>query len=84
MRGMETGKTRIRHQVFTEIARMAYEGGDLARTLEELPYRIVPGEIATYSDSIFRGAGRGGRAAAPRPGHAARRAFRRIPSSPRA
>jgi [FeFe] hydrogenase (group B1/B3) len=53
MRGMETGKTRIRHQVFTEIARMAYEGGDLARTLEELPYRIVPGEIATYRDSIF-------------------------------
>ncbi|HPS75994.1 MAG TPA: 4Fe-4S dicluster domain-containing protein [Oscillospiraceae bacterium] len=53
MRGMETGKTRIRHQVFTEIARMAYEGGDFAKTLEELPYKIIPGEIATYRDSIF-------------------------------
>ena len=37
MRGMETGKTRIRHEVFTEIARMAYEGGDYAQRLEELP-----------------------------------------------
>ena len=25
MRGIETGKVRIRHEVFTEIARMAYE-----------------------------------------------------------
>ena len=24
MRGIETGKVRIRHEVFTEIARMAY------------------------------------------------------------
>lgn len=53
MRGMETGKTRIRHQVFTEVARMAYEGGDFAKRLEDLPYKIVPGEIATYRDSIF-------------------------------
>ena len=44
MRGLETGKTRIRHAVFTEIARMAYEGGDHRQTLEELPARIVPGD----------------------------------------
>src|SRR5574344_880903 len=54
MRGMETGKTRIRHEVFTEIARMAYEGGDYGKTLEELPYKIVPGEIATFRESIFQ------------------------------
>ena len=54
MRGLETGKTRIRHEVFTEIARMAYEGSDIAKTLEELPYKIVPGEIASYRDSIFQ------------------------------
>ncbi len=54
MRGLETGKTRIRHQVFTEIARMAYEGGDIAKTLEELPYKIIPGEIAAYRESIFQ------------------------------
>lgn len=44
MRGMETGKTRIRHEVFTEIARMAYEGGNYAQKLEELPYKICPGD----------------------------------------
>lgn len=44
MRGMETGKTRVRHEVFTEIARMAYEGGSYARKLEELPYKICPGD----------------------------------------
>lgn len=45
MRGIETGKARIRHDVFTEIARMAYEGGDYAKRLEELPFKIIPGEI---------------------------------------
>ena len=54
MRGLETGKTRIRHEVFTEIARMAYEGGDVEKTVEELPYKIIPGEIASYRDSIFQ------------------------------
>ena len=53
MRGIETGKTRIRHEVFTEIARMAYEGGDYAKRLEELPFKIIPGEIGSYRDSLF-------------------------------
>lgn len=56
MRGIETGKTRIRHEVFTEIARLAYEGGDYARSLEELPYKICPGdpdEIGAYKSSLF-------------------------------
>lgn len=46
MRGMETGKTRIRHSVFTEIARLAYdyEGDDYAKALEELTYKICPGD----------------------------------------
>ncbi|MDD3279454.1 MAG: 4Fe-4S dicluster domain-containing protein [Lachnospiraceae bacterium] len=52
MRGLYSSKTKIRHQIFTEIARMAYDGDDTS-ILEELPYRIVPGEIATYRDSIF-------------------------------
>lgn len=28
MRGIYSNKTEIRHQVFTEVARWAYEGGD--------------------------------------------------------
>ena len=54
MRGMETGKTRIRHQVFTEIARMAYEGGDYRKKMENLPYEIIPGEVASFRESIFQ------------------------------
>ena len=53
MKGIETGKTRIRHQVFTAIARLAYEGGNYAEQLERLPYEIIPGEIGSYRDSIF-------------------------------
>ena len=56
MRGMETGKTRIRHEVFTEIARMAYEGGDYAQRLEELPYKICPGdpdEIGPFRNNLL-------------------------------
>ena len=52
MRGLYSSKTKIRHQIFTEIARMAYEE-DGIENLEKLPYKIIPGEIATYRDSIF-------------------------------
>ena len=53
MRGLESNKTKIRHKIFTEIARVAYEGGDMAHEIERLPYKVVPGEVATYRDSIF-------------------------------
>ncbi len=52
MRGIYTSVTDIRRKVFTEVARLAYEGGDYSR-IEELPYKIIPGEVATYRDSIF-------------------------------
>lgn len=36
MRGIYSNVTDIRRRVFTEVARMAYEGGDYSR-IEELP-----------------------------------------------
>lgn len=42
----------IRRKVFAEIARLAYEDGDI-HDLEKIVYQIVPGEDATYRDSIF-------------------------------
>lgn len=51
MRGIETNVSRIRKKVFTEVARMAYDG-DYER-MESLPYTIVPGNTATYRESIF-------------------------------
>lgn len=52
MRGIYSSVTDIRRKVFTEVARLAYEGGDYSR-IEELPYKILPGESATYRESIF-------------------------------
>lgn len=52
MRGIYSSVTDIRRKVFTEVARLAYEGGDYSR-IEELPYQILPGETATFRESIF-------------------------------
>ena len=53
MRGVYTRVVEIRQKIFTEVARMAYEGGDYAGTLVDLPYKIIPGEVATYRESVF-------------------------------
>ncbi len=53
MRGIETtDKAKLRRRVFEEIARLAYTGGGPEK-LDELPYKIIPGEIGTYRENIF-------------------------------
>ena len=52
MRGLYSSKAEIRHKVFTEIAKMAFEDSPLSK-IEDLPYEIVPGEIGKYYDNIF-------------------------------
>ncbi len=52
MRGVYSTVADIRRKVFKEVARLAYEGGDYRR-IDELPYRIIPGETASYRESIF-------------------------------
>ncbi len=42
----------IRRKVFAELARLAYEDGDVHR-FASLPYKIIPGEEGSYRDSIF-------------------------------
>ncbi len=54
MRGIYTPVKNLRRQVFAEVARLAYEGGDYAKKIEEIPFRIIPGEVPTYRDSIFQ------------------------------
>ena len=51
MRGIPSSVTNIRKKVFTEVARLAYDGA--YDRMEELPYIIVPGEEAKYRESIF-------------------------------
>ena len=52
-RGMYTTVTEIRRRVFTEVARLSYEGNDYARELPRLPYKIVPGEVGLHRNNIF-------------------------------
>ena len=53
MRGVHTVVNDIRRQVFTEVARMAFEGGDYAEEIRKLPHKIIPGEVAKYRQNIL-------------------------------
>ena len=52
MRGIPSLITDIRKKVFTEVARMAYAGGDYSHA-EDLPYIIVPGDRPLHRESVF-------------------------------
>lgn len=52
MKGINTEKNRLRHKVFTEVARFAYEGGG-PEQLDELPYKMVNTEDDPYRPSMF-------------------------------
>ncbi|MBQ8979581.1 MAG: 4Fe-4S dicluster domain-containing protein, partial [Oscillospiraceae bacterium] len=52
MRGIYSSVTDMRRKVNTEVARLAYEGGDYSR-MEDLPYKICPGDVAQHRESIF-------------------------------
>ena len=45
MRGIYTSVTEIRRRVFTEVARLSYEGQNYAQEVSRLPYKIIPGEV---------------------------------------
>lgn len=53
MRGIYTPVTKIRRQVFAQIAKLAYENDEYS-SIDELPYKIIPGEIPTYRESVFK------------------------------
>ena len=55
MRGVYTNLTKIRRTVFREVARLAYasEGSDDFSWVDDLPYQIIPGDVATYRESVF-------------------------------
>lgn len=57
MRGLFTPITKIRRQVFTEVAKYAFER-DLQDSdfhyFYESSYRIIPGEVAQYRESVFK------------------------------
>ena len=52
MRNIYCGIADMRKQVFAEVARLAYEGGDYHR-VDKLPHKILPDEPGNERDSIF-------------------------------
>lgn len=52
MQGIYTPVTKIRRQVFSKLAKMAYEDQPITM-LDEIPFEIIEGEVAKYRDSVF-------------------------------
>ncbi|MDD3346094.1 4Fe-4S dicluster domain-containing protein [Oscillibacter sp.] len=52
MRGVHSAVDDIRRNVFTEVARLAYEGGDLHR-VDLIPYKMIRGEVAHHRHDVF-------------------------------
>lgn len=54
MRGIETRIKEIRHRIFREVARMAYHTEwEIDDRIEELPYKIIPGEVGSFRSDVF-------------------------------
>lgn len=53
-RGIYTSVNDIRKRVYAEVAKLSYsyEEGDLSQ-MELIPYRIIPGEVSVYRESVF-------------------------------
>ena len=56
MRGIETNITKIRHKVFTEVAKVAFssDSDHINDAIEAIPYTITPGDVPIYRESIWR------------------------------
>ncbi|MBQ8585290.1 MAG: 4Fe-4S binding protein [Butyricicoccus sp.] len=52
MRGIPSLVTDIRKKVFTEVARLAYQGNGY-KGVEDLPFKIVPGDRPLHRESVF-------------------------------
>ena len=54
IRGIETPLTEVRREVFSELARIAFEGKDLSDEIEKAVFKIIPGEVPKFRDSVFK------------------------------
>lgn len=56
MRGLETSVVKLRHEVFKEVARVAFEEepDKVNDAIEAIPYKITPTEEPRYRESIYR------------------------------
>lgn len=52
MRGVHSVVDDIRRNVFTEVAKIAYEGGDYSR-VDLIPYKLVSGKTSKHRQNVF-------------------------------
>ena len=52
MRGYDSSKTQIRHMIFREVARFAYENRS-KEDFEKIPYELIPSEQSVYRSNVF-------------------------------
>lgn len=55
MRGIRTAVSEIRKSIFTEITKIALEEeNNINDAVEAIPYKVCPGDVPTYRESIYR------------------------------
>ena len=56
MRGIDTALKKLRHDVFMEVAKVAYESEpeNINNDIEAIPYKITPDDKPKYRESIYR------------------------------
>ena len=56
MRGLETSVVKLRHEVFKEVSKVAYDSApeNINSDIEAIPYAITPTEVPQYRESIYR------------------------------
>ncbi len=56
MRGIDTALKRLRHDIFMEVAKVAYESDldSINNDIEAIPYKITPDDKPRYRESIYR------------------------------
>lgn len=52
MKEVYSSVTKIRRLIFKEVATVAFSGN--YDKVDELPFKIIPGEVASYRDSVFK------------------------------
>ncbi|MFP3154128.1 4Fe-4S dicluster domain-containing protein [Lachnospiraceae bacterium ZAX-1] len=54
MRGINTPISEIRKQIFVEVAKIAYESEHVNNDVEAIPYKVTPGDVPRFRESIYR------------------------------
>ncbi len=49
-----SSSSKLRHQVFVEVAKAAFDAENVIEALEEIPYHLTPTEEPRYRESIYR------------------------------